>query len=129
MGKNILVIDDSTVMRKMLIKMLKLCGLELGAIHEAGNGKEGLDRLAQNPIDLILADIHMPVMDGVEMFEQVRRNKQTASLPFIFVSSDSSATRIETLLKSGAGFVHKPLSPETLLEAITQHAEGWKVGS
>src|SRR5258708_31525883 len=116
MERNILVIDDSSVMRKMLIKMLRLCGLPLGEIYEAGNGQAGLEMLAQHPVAIILADIHMPVMDGVEMFERTRRDPQSARLPFIFVSSDSSATRIATLLDQGAGFVHKPLSPESLLE-------------
>jgi len=119
MERNILVIDDSAVMRKMLIKMLRLCGLPLGQIYEAGNGQEGLQALAEHTVGLILADIHMPVMDGVEMFERTRLDPEKAKLPFIFVSSDSSATRVETLLEKGAGFVHKPLTPESLLEAIT----------
>jgi len=122
MERNILVIDDSAVMRKMLVKMLRLSGLPLGQIYEAGNGQEGLQALAQHSVDLILADIHMPVMDGIEMFERTRNDPRNSGLPFIFVSSDSSATRVATLLGKGAGFVHKPLSPESLLEAITQYA-------
>lgn len=122
MERNILVIDDSAVMRKMVVKMLRLCGLSLGQVYEAGNGQEGLEKLTQHPVDLILADIHMPVMDGIEMFERTRSDPRNASLPFIFVSSDSSATRVATLLEKGAGFVHKPLTPESLLEAISQYA-------
>jgi two-component system chemotaxis response regulator CheY len=117
---NILIVDDSSVMRKMLIKMLKLSGLPMGEIREAANGQEGLQILETGNVDLILADIHMPVMDGVEMFERLRQDPDNATLPFIFVSSDSSSTRVKTLLEKGASFVHKPLSPETLLDAVTQ---------
>ena len=124
MDLNILIVDDSGVMRKILINLLKLSGLSMGRIAEAANGQEALQILAQGGIGLVLADIHMPVMDGIEMFERLRADPRHIALPFVFVSSDSSSTRIHTLLDQGAGFVHKPLSPELLLEAITQVTSG-----
>lgn len=119
MALNVLIVDDSTVMRCILAKTLRLAGIALGSVYEAADGQKGLDRLSQGGIDLVLADINMPVMSGMEMFEQSRRNPQTAKLPFVFVSSDSSSARVQSVLDQGAGFVHKPLSPEALLETIT----------
>lgn len=118
MALNVLVVDDSMVMRKMIIKTLRLCGLPLGDIYEADNGAEGLKALEENWIDLALVDINMPVMNGIEMIERVRSNPETANLAVVVVSTESSETRIEMLHSKDAGFVHKPFNPMSLREAI-----------
>ncbi len=118
MALNVLVVDDSAIMRQMIIKTLGLCGVPLGEIFQAGNGREGLDCLGKNWIDLVLVDINMPIMTGEEMVEEIRGNPETADMPVIVVSTESSATRIEMLQSQGAGFVHKPFSPEALRDAI-----------
>lgn len=118
MPLNILVVDDSAVMRKMLVRMLGLCGVPIGEIAQAGNGLEGLDALAKGKYGLVLVDINMPVMDGDQMVRAMRKNPEWEKLPVIYISSESSATRIEMLIRSGAGFVHKPFVPEILRETI-----------
>jgi two-component system chemotaxis response regulator CheY len=118
MSLNILVVDDSSVMRGIVVKTLRLCGVPLGEIHEAGNGQEGLEVLENNWIDLALIDINMPVMNGEEMIERVRANPETRDLQVIVVSTESSETRIEMLQKKDIGFVHKPFSPEVLRKTI-----------
>ena len=120
MALNTLVVDDSSVMRSIIIKTLKLAGLSLGEVLEAGNGQEGLKLLEDNWVDLALVDIHMPVMDGEEMINRLRKNKEYHDLPVIIVSSESDSTRIEMLQKKGATFMHKPFTPETLREAIIE---------
>ena len=129
MALNVLVVDDSAVMRKMIIRSLQLSGLPIGRISEAGNGQEGLDVLEQEWIDLALIDINMPVMNGEEMIEKIREDQQMKDLPIIVVSTESSESRIEMLQKKGAGFVHKPFNPTTLRETIKEltgvvHDEG-----
>jgi len=119
MALNVLVVDDSTVMRTMIIKTLRLSGLELGDIHQASNGQEGLQILENNWVDLALVDINMPVMSGEEMINKVRQNPEISDLPVVVVSTESSETRIEMLQKMGAEFVHKPFTPETLRATIT----------
>jgi two-component system chemotaxis response regulator CheY len=116
MTLNVLVVDDSAVMRAMLIKTLRLSGLPLNDIHEASNGEEALRLLDQHWIDLALLDINMPVMTGEEMLARVRQNPDTVALPVIVVSTEGSATRIAALRQQGAEFVHKPFTPETLRE-------------
>lgn len=118
MALNFLIVDDSSVMRKLIIKTLNLCGIPIGEIHEAGNGQEGLDLIAGKKIDIALVDINMPVMRGDDMVEKLRQNPKTEKLPVIFVSSDSSSSRIEILLKKSVGFVHKPFAPDALRENI-----------
>jgi two-component system, chemotaxis family, chemotaxis protein CheY len=115
---NVLVVDDSAVMRAMIIKTLRLCGIPIGEVHQAGNGKEGLEVLESHWVDLVLVDINMPVMNGEEMIEKLRANPDTASLAVIVVSTDGSQTRIDMMQRKGAGFVHKPFTPEILRDTI-----------
>ncbi|RMF93559.1 MAG: response regulator [Nitrospinota bacterium] len=125
MAFNVLVVDDSAVMRAMIIKTLRLSGVPLGEIHEAANGKEALQVLDRHWIDLALVDINMPVMTGEEMLEQIRQNPETADLAVIVVSTEGSEARIEQLRRQGAQFIHKPFTPETLREAIINTIGGW----
>lgn len=118
MAINILVVDDSAVMRKMIIKTIRLCGLDVNQIYEAENGKEGLLVLDRGDVDFLFIDINMPVMDGMEMLSRVRQQEATKSLPVLIVSTESNKGRIEEIDRQGAGFVHKPFTPENLREKM-----------
>ena len=118
MAFNVLVVDDSSVMRAMIIRTLRLSGLSMGEIHEAANGQEELQVLEQNWIDLALVDMNMPVMTGEEMLDRVRQNPETADLRVVIISTEGSDTRIDILRRKGVGFVHKPFTPEILRETI-----------
>ena len=118
MALKILVVDDSAVMRKMIIRTINLCGLDVAEILEAGNGKEGLELLKSKKIDLLFADVNMPVMDGLEMLAEVRKRKWTKSLPVLIVSTESNKGRIVEIERQNAGFVHKPFTPELLREKM-----------
>jgi two-component system, chemotaxis family, chemotaxis protein CheY len=118
MALNVMVVDDSAVMRMMIIKSLTLAGLPIREVHQAANGKEALEVLAQHWIDLALVDINMPIMDGVELIARVRAMPEFTTLPIVVVSTESSTTRISMLQKAGARFIHKPFSPETLKATV-----------
>lgn len=118
MALNVLVVDDSAVMRAIVIKTLHLSGVALGQIYEAKDGIEALRVLDENWVDLALIDINMPVLDGMDMIDRVRQNPETADLSIIVVSTESSETRIENVQRKGVAFVHKPFTPETLRQAI-----------
>lgn len=120
MGINILVVDDSSVMRAMIIKTLRMSGLDLGEIHEAANGAEGLDALSRQWTDLVILDINMPVMNGEDMLKQMRESPETRDIPAIIISTEGSKTRIDRLVKLGASFVHKPFTPELIRSTINQ---------
>ncbi len=119
MSLNILVVDDSAVIRKIIIKTLGMSALPLGQICEAGNGQEALEIMDQQWIDLIFADLNMPVMDGQTMIARIRSNPELADVPVIVVSTEGSKTRIEQLTSQGVRFVHKPFSPEQICSVVT----------
>lgn len=118
MALNVLVVDDSAVMRAMVIKSLRLCGLALNEIHEASNGAEALQTLSDHWVDLALLDVNMPIMNGEELLKRLRENPETADLPVIIVSTEGSDTRIAALKQQGAEFIHKPFTPEELREVM-----------
>lgn len=120
MAVNILVVDDSAVMRSMIKKTIVSSGVEVGEIFEAANGKEGLQVLEQNWLDILFIDVNMPVMDGMEMLEEVRKKSDTSDIPILIVSTESNNERIEIIQKQNAGFVHKPFTPEVLRERILE---------
>jgi two-component system chemotaxis response regulator CheY len=126
MALNVLVVDDSAVMRAMIVRTLKLSGVPLAEIHQAGNGEEGLRLVREAWIDLILLDVNMPVMNGEKMLTALRADEATALLPVIVVSTESSDTRLARLTALGARIVHKPFPPETLramIAAVTGHSD------
>jgi len=118
MPLNVLIVDDSSVMRAMIIKTIRMSGLELGDVYQAGNGKEGLDAARENWVDLVVADINMPVMNGEEMLDQMKADPELSALPTIVISTEGSATRIQRLEKKGVTFIHKPFTPEIIRDAI-----------
>lgn len=120
MALNILIVDDSEVVRSMIAKTLQLTGMPVGEIHQAGNGREALDVLEDQWIDLVFVDLNMPVMNGEDMIRQVRENMVWADLPIIIVSTEGSQTRIDSLLDHHARFIHKPFTPEKIRDVVTE---------
>ncbi len=125
MSLHVLVVDDSPVMRKMVIRVLGMSGLPIESVHEACQGREALDVLArEGNINLGLFDVNMPVLNGEELVVQIRAEPRIAALPVIMVSTEGSAERIERLKRLGAAFIRKPFGPEALLDAIISATGG-----
>lgn len=120
MAINILIVDDSSVMRTMIVKTLRMSGLALGEVHQAADGRKGLEALRANWVDLVLADINMPVMTGEQMIDAMRRDPALEALPVVVISTESSATRIDQLRAKGVDFIHKPFTPETIRDVVTR---------
>jgi two-component system, chemotaxis family, chemotaxis protein CheY len=118
MTVNILIVDDSGVMRSMIRKSLQLSGLQIGEVHQASHGREGLEALEQHWIDLVVADINMPVMNGEEMIEQMLGRPDLKTIPVIVVSTEGSQSRIERMQSKGLRFIHKPFSPEKIRDIL-----------
>jgi two-component system, chemotaxis family, chemotaxis protein CheY len=111
---NVLVVDDSVVMRKMVVKTLRMSGIPLGEVHEAGDGAEGLEVVSREWIDLAVIDLNMPVLDGQTMIERIRASDLTRDLAILVVSTDTSPGRREALKDCRVSFVEKPFTPERL---------------
>lgn len=120
MKLSVLVVDDSPVMRQMIIRTLRLCNLDLGQVMEAGNGYEALVKLKENPVDIMFLDVNMPVMDGLEMLERVRHDPTEKALPIFIISTESNEKRIEYIKSQDAEFLQKPFTPEDLKQKILQ---------
>ncbi len=121
MALNILIVDDSSLTRKAIKRIIDMLGLDVGQILEAENGTEALKILSETKVDLVLADLNMPEMGGIEMIYHMRGNEATKDIPVVVISTESSTTRIEGLLANGAkAYLHKPFTPEKFKEVITQ---------
>jgi two-component system chemotaxis response regulator CheY len=118
MSVNVLVVDDSGVMRSMIIKTMRLSGLQLGEVYQAADGREGLDALHRNWIDLVIADINMPVMNGEDMIDRMMEHPEFKDIPVVVISTEGSKTRVERLENKGARFIHKPFTPETIRDTV-----------
>jgi CheY-like chemotaxis protein len=122
-GKRLLLVDDNAINRRVVQMFLAPYGPE---IAEAANGQEALDRLGLESFDLILMDVHMPVMDGVEAVRRIREcGKPWAGMPAIMLTADAMQGDRERYLAAGAtGYVSKPIDQRELLTAIVSALQG-----
>jgi len=121
MAYNILVVDDSSIVRAVIKKTLNLAGVDVGELYNAANGQEGLDILANQWIDLVFADINMPIMGGIEMLEKMAEQGLLTTIPVIIVSTEGSSTRIDELKKKGvSAYIRKPFTPELIRKVVDE---------
>jgi two-component system, chemotaxis family, chemotaxis protein CheY len=108
-----LIVDDSSVMRKIVERALRQAGLDPLVVHEAGSGAEGLDILKANEVDLILSDINMPSMDGLEFLRQLRAQSLAPGVPVVMITTESSEEHVKQAILAGAqGYIRKPFTAE-----------------
>jgi two-component system chemotaxis response regulator CheY len=114
-----LIVDDSSVMRKIVERALRQAGLDLKVVHEAGSGTEGLEVLKSKQVDLILSDINMPSMDGLEFLRQLRAQNLAPGVPVVMITTESSEEHVRQAILSGAqGYIRKPFTAEQVKERV-----------
>ena len=114
-----LIVDDSSVMRKIVERALRQAGLDLKVVHEAGSGTEGLELLKAKQVDLILSDINMPSMDGLEFLRQLRAQNLAPGVPVVMITTESSEEHVKQAILSGAqGYIRKPFTAEQVKERV-----------
>jgi len=117
---NVLIVDDSSVMRKIIERSLRQAGLDLSEVWEAGNGAEGLAALQKGSPDLILSDINMPVMDGLEFLKTLATVENAKGVPVVMITTEGSEARVVEALSSGAkGYLRKPFTAEQVKERVS----------
>jgi len=115
MSYNVLIVDDSKSMRRVIRKTLEISGFQIGEYMEAANGREALELLEDNWIDLILSDIHMPVMDGFGFLRALKEKSANMDIPVIFITTEANEDRLNELMELGAsGYIRKPFRPEAV---------------
>lgn len=124
MAYNILIVDDSVLTRVAIKRIIDMVDLDVDKIFEADNGVKAFKVLDSNKVDLVLADLNMPQMGGVELIQQMKQAESYANIPVIVVSTESSMTRIKELLEEGIkDFLHKPFTPEEFRSIIAKNLE------
>jgi len=114
-----LIIDDSSVMRKIVERSLRQAGIDLSAVFHAGYGAEALSLLKESPVDLILCDINMPVMDGIEFIKQLPAIESAKNVPVVMITTEGSEAHVVQALSCGArGYIRKPFTPEQVKEHV-----------
>jgi two-component system chemotaxis response regulator CheY len=102
----------------MILKTMRMSGIPIGEIYQAANGQEGLLTMHENWVDLVIADINMPIMNGEEMIVRMQEDLATRDIPVLVVSTEGSRNRIERLTEKGITFVRKPFTPEIIRDKI-----------
>ena len=114
-----LIVDDSSVMRKIVERSVRQAGIELTSVFQAGNGAEALAVLAENRVDLILCDINMPVMDGLEFVKHLSGVENAKGVPVIMITTEGSESHVVQALSAGArGYIRKPFTPEHVRDSV-----------
>lgn len=119
MPLDVLIVDDSAAIRKILQRVLQQANLPLGRIVEAADGREAMEALKTQKVGLILSDINMPNMDGLQMLGQLKADDQWKHVPVIMISTEGSQTKVMEAVQLGArGFVRKPFTAEQIKEKL-----------
>lgn len=119
MPPNVLIVDDSAAIRKILQRVLKQSEVPLGNILEAGDGVQALEVLKSNPVDLVLTDINMPNMDGLQLLAQIKANAQWSGIQVVMITTEGNQARVmEAVGLGAAGYVKKPFTADQIKEKL-----------
>jgi two-component system chemotaxis response regulator CheY len=117
---DILIVDDSAAIRKILQRVLGQAEIPVGTVYEAGDGTAALEILKTQQVGLVLSDINMPNMDGLQLLSQIKANDQWRKLPVIMITTEGAAAKVQEAVSLGAtGYVRKPFTAEQIKEKLT----------
>lgn len=120
MAFNILIVDDSSSMRMIIRKIIRVSGFNIGEVLEAADGKEAIKVLTDEWIDLVLTDINMPNMNGLELISMMKKDEILQSIPVVMVTTEGSEKRVQESMKMGAsGYIKKPFMPEEIKQTLS----------
>ncbi|RLB11622.1 MAG: response regulator [Deltaproteobacteria bacterium] len=115
MTMKLLIVDDSATMRKIIMRGIRQSGFKVDEFFEAGNGKEALEVIESNNVDIVLTDVNMPEMNGLELLEKLRSSSNTQDLPVIMITTEGAESIVEKAKQLGLnGFIRKPFTPEAI---------------
>ncbi|HWY49636.1 MAG TPA: response regulator [Bryobacteraceae bacterium] len=116
---DVLIVDDSAAIRKILQRVLRQAEIPIGTVYEASDGVEALEILKQQTVGLIFSDINMPNMDGLEFLTRVRAKQAWQSLPIVMVSTEGTQAQVlEAVQRGASGYVRKPFTAEQIKEKL-----------
>lgn len=119
MSYSILIVDDSLPMRSVIKRTFKTAGYGKSEFHEACNGREALDLMKHEWIDIVITDYNMPVMDGMEFIKSIKLNELAKDIPVVVISTERNDEKIQEFMDLGAaGYIKKPFTPESIRDLI-----------
>jgi two-component system, chemotaxis family, chemotaxis protein CheY len=119
MDLNVLIVDDSAAIRKILVRVLSQTDLPIKNLHEANDGSEALKILEENEISLVLSDINMPNVDGLQLLTQIRATPKWKQLSVVMITTEGSQAKVMEAVQLGAkGYVRKPFTAEQIKEKV-----------
>ena len=119
MDLNVLIVDDSAAIRKILVRVLSQTDLPIKQVHEANDGSEALKIVEANDVSLILSDINMPNVDGLELLTQLRASAKWKDLSVVMITTEGSQAKVMEAVQLGAkGYVRKPFTAEQIKEKV-----------
>ncbi len=120
MPLDVLIVDDSAAIRKILQLVLLQTDVTFGKMLEAGDGVEALETLKANKVGLILSDINMPKMDGLQFLGQVKADPECRDVPVVMITTEGSQAKVmEAVTLGAAGYIRKPFTPDQIKEKLT----------
>jgi two-component system chemotaxis response regulator CheY len=119
MGCDVLVVDDSAAIRKILQRVLRQTGMVIGDIFEAGDGEEALAVLGGQKVSLVLSDINMPKMDGIQLLAAMKAAPAWHDIPVVMVTTEGGEAKVSEAVRLGAaGYVRKPFTADQIKEKL-----------
>lgn len=121
MGMDVLIVDDSSAIRKILQRVLQQTEMPIGSVYEAADGAEALSVLKEKAVNLIFSDINMPNMDGLQLLSQLRANDKWKSIPVLMITTEGSQAKVMEAVSLGAnGYVRKPFTPDQIKDKLSE---------
>jgi two-component system chemotaxis response regulator CheY len=119
MALDVLIVDDSAAIRKILQRVLVQADVALGSVYEASDGQEAIAKLKHSSVNLILADVNMPNMDGLELLGRLKANQAWKDVPVLMVTTEGSQNKVMQALQLGAnGYLRKPFTADQIKEKL-----------
>jgi len=119
MESDVLVVDDSAAIRKILQRVLRQTGMAIGTVYEAGDGQEALEVLKAHKVDLVLSDINMPKMDGIQLLGAIKATAEWSAIPVMMITTEGGETKVGEAVRLGAsGYVRKPFTADQIKEKL-----------
>jgi len=120
MTVDVLIVDDSAAIRKILQRMLGQAGFSLGKVLEAGDGVEALEKMKNETVNLVLSDINMPNMDGIQLLSELKANPEFKHVPVIMITTEGGEAKVMEAVQLGAaGYVRKPFTADQIKEKLS----------
>ena len=119
MALDVLIVDDSAVIRKILQRVLLRASIPVGSVFEAGDGKEALASLEQQTVNLVLTDLNMPNMDGLELLRRIKASDVWKKVPVVLITTESCKTKVMEAVRLGAAaYVRKPFTANQIKDKL-----------